>query len=114
MPLRGIDSVTVPGAVDGWAKLHGRFGKLPWDQLFAPAITIARQGVAVPEVIQGYCVSALPWLADDAESQRLYLPKGKPPELGQVFRNPQLAAALSLVATDGPARSTKDRSLRRS
>lgn len=53
MPQEGIDSVTVPGAVDGWAKLHGRFGKLSWSQLFPFAITYARDGYAVPEVIHG-------------------------------------------------------------
>src|SRR5579864_5392035 len=54
MPDAGIDSVTVPGAVDGWAKLHDRFGKLPWKQLFTPAISYARKGYPVPEIIHGY------------------------------------------------------------
>jgi gamma-glutamyltranspeptidase / glutathione hydrolase len=44
MPRVGIYSVTVPGAVDGWAKLHGRFGKLPWRELFQPAMSVAGQG----------------------------------------------------------------------
>src|SRR5579871_516913 len=54
MPQKGIDTVTVPGAVDGWTKLHDRFGKLPWADLFQPAIFYATNGYAVPEIIQGY------------------------------------------------------------
>ncbi len=45
MPQKGIDSVTVPGAVDGWTKLHDRFGKLPWSELFQPAIFYADTGL---------------------------------------------------------------------
>ena len=58
MPEFGIDTVTVPGAVEGWAKLHGRFGKLPWAQLFAPAIFHARNGYPVPEMLHGYWQAA--------------------------------------------------------
>jgi gamma-glutamyltranspeptidase / glutathione hydrolase len=101
MPQKGIDSVTVPGAVDGWAKLHGRFGKLPWADLFQPAIYYATNGYAVPEIIQGYWEDATPGLKSDSESTRVYLPGGKPPALGQIFRNPDLAHALTLIATEG-------------
>jgi gamma-glutamyltranspeptidase/glutathione hydrolase len=52
MATEGIHSVTVPGAVDGWAKMHARFGKLPWRDLFQSAIAYADQGFPVPEVIQ--------------------------------------------------------------
>src|ERR1039457_3273751 len=51
MPQLGIHSVTVPGCVDGWAKLHQKFGKLPWKDLFAPAIYYARNGYPVTEII---------------------------------------------------------------
>src|SRR6266480_3827593 len=51
MPHEGIHSVTVPGAVDGWSKAHERFGRLPWKELFAPAIYYAEHGYAVPELI---------------------------------------------------------------
>ncbi len=101
MPQKGIDSVTVPGAVDGWAKLHGRFGKLPWADLFQPAIYYATNGYTVPEIIQGYWEDAAPGLKSDAESTRVYLPEAKPPALGQIFRNPDLAHALTLIATEG-------------
>ena len=99
MPLTGIDSVTVPGVVDGWTKLHDRFGKLPWAALFAPAITTAEQGYAVPEVLQSYWSPDL--LREDPETSRVYLIDGKAPSIGQLFRNPDLAKALSLIAQQG-------------
>ena len=101
MPQFGIDAVTVPGAVDGWTKLHDRFGKLPWNQLFSSAIAYARDGYAVPEVIHGYWEGAVPNLMTNAESRRVYLPGGKAPAIGQVFRNPELAATLTLIANQG-------------
>src|SRR5215475_6260711 len=51
MPELGIHTVTVPGCVDGWAKLHQRFGKLPWKDIFAPAIYYAKNGFPVSEII---------------------------------------------------------------
>src|SRR6202789_2621093 len=56
MPQKGIDSVTVPGAVDGWTKLHDRFGKLPWRDLFQPAIFYAENGVPIPELVHDYWI----------------------------------------------------------
>jgi gamma-glutamyltranspeptidase/glutathione hydrolase len=54
MPQEGIDSSTVPGVVDGWQKLHDRFGRLPWRGLFQPAIFYATNGYPVPEIIHDY------------------------------------------------------------
>src|ERR1035438_4531897 len=51
MPQEGIQSVTVPGCVDGWSKLHKRFGRLPWSELFQPAIYFAGHGYPVTEII---------------------------------------------------------------
>ena len=101
MPYDGIDSVTVPGAVDGWAKLHGRFGKLPWRDLFQPAIFFAGQGYAVPEIIDDTWKTSRKWLMTNPESQRVFLPGGQAPERGQLFRNPDLARALTLIANQG-------------
>jgi gamma-glutamyltranspeptidase/glutathione hydrolase len=102
MPLAGIDSVTVPGAVAGWKALHGRFGRLAWKDLFQPAILYADEGYPVPEIIAGYWSGSADWLSQDAEAQRIYLPNGKPPVVGQVFQNRDLAKALRLVAQNGP------------
>jgi len=101
MPQSGIDSVTVPGMVDGWTKLHDRFGKLPWRDLFQPAIYFADHGYPVPEVIHDYWQGSLADLAKNPESQRVFLPGGKVPETGQVFRNPEIAQALSRIANEG-------------
>jgi gamma-glutamyltranspeptidase/glutathione hydrolase len=102
MPIAGIDSVTVPGAVAGWHALHERFGHLAWKDLFHSAIFYADEGYPVPEIIAGYWSGSADWLSQDAEAQRLYLPNGKPPSVGQVFQNRDLAKALRLVAQNGP------------
>lgn len=101
IPLRSIDSVTVPGAVAGWNALHARFGKLPLKDILQPAIYYANQGFPVPELDHEYFSEAPQVFADDPEGQRTYLPNGKPPALGEVFRNPNLAKALTLIANSG-------------
>lgn len=102
VPVSGIDSVTIPGAVDGWGKMHKRFGRLPWKDLFQSAIYYAEQGFPVTETIQ------LQWaepsyqstLTDDA-AREVFLPGGKAPEQGQIFRNPGLGRAFRLIAEQG-------------
>jgi len=101
MPQLGIDSVTVPGAVDGWQKLHDRWGKLPWRSLFQPAIFYAGHGYPVPEIIDDYWKLDRYALMQNPESRRVYLPGDKAPERGQVFRNPEIAHALTLIANQG-------------
>ena len=103
MPLDGIHSVTVPGAVDGWAKLHGRFGKLPWKDLFQPAIYFASHGYPVTEIISGAWAMEKKKLSKDVNARHLFLPGGETPKAGQVFRDPQMADALRLIAEQGPA-----------
>jgi gamma-glutamyltranspeptidase/glutathione hydrolase len=101
MPQAGIDSVTLPGAVAGWGALHERFGKMAWKDLFQPAIFYADEGYPVPEIIASYWKDSAETLANDAEARRVYLPGGKPPALGQIFENHDLAKALRLVASNG-------------
>jgi gamma-glutamyltranspeptidase/glutathione hydrolase len=103
MPPAGIDSVTVPGAVAGWHALHERFGRLTWKDLFQSAIFYAEDGYPVPEIIASYWSGSADWIAKDPEGQRVYLPNGKPPAVGQVFQNRDLAKALRLVAQNGAA-----------
>ncbi|HKW18126.1 MAG TPA: gamma-glutamyltransferase [Terriglobales bacterium] len=101
IPLRSIDSVTVPGAVAGWNALHERFGKLPLKEVLQPAIYYASQGFPAGELDSEYFSDAPKVFADDPEGQHTYMPNGKPPALGEIFRNPNLAKALSLIAQQG-------------
>ena len=101
MPEEGIDSVTVPGVVDGWTKLHKRFGRLPWRDLFQPAIYYAEHGFPVSEIIHAWWTGDSEGLRTNPESTRVFLPGGKAPETGQVFRNPDVAHAFRLVADQG-------------
>ena len=98
MPGHGIDSVTVPGAVAGWAAMHKRFGRLPWRDLFQPAIYYAENGYAVPEIIHDAWSNA--YFTD--EGKRVFLPNGHAPELGALFKNPDYARVLRLLAERGP------------
>jgi gamma-glutamyltranspeptidase/glutathione hydrolase len=102
MPQSGILSVSVPGAVEGWKKLHGRFGRLPWQDLFAPAVYYARNGFPVTEIIAEHWKDSEAKLAADAEARRVFLPGGVPPKTGEIFRNPDLARAFELLARLGP------------
>ncbi|HEY1950482.1 MAG TPA: gamma-glutamyltransferase [Bryobacteraceae bacterium] len=103
MPSKGIHSVTVPGAVDGWARMHQRYGKLPWKDLFQSAILYAEKGFPVTEIIQGSWNDpvSLEKLQPGEESSRVFLPGGKPPQVGQLFRNPGMAKAFRLIAEKG-------------
>ena len=101
MPHSGIDTVTVPGAVAGWSKLHERFGRLPWKDLFRPAIFYAQEGYPVPELIHIFWDDAPDVFAQDVEGHRVFLPNGKTPAVGEIFQNHDLAKALRLIASDG-------------
>ncbi len=101
MPVRGIYSVTVPGAVRGWEALHRKLGRLAWAELFRPAIAYARDGFPVTEFISAYWKAGETNLASDPNARRVFLVDGKAPRLGEVFRNPEYAAALELVAARG-------------
>ncbi len=104
MPQQGIHSFTVPGAVDGWWKMHQRYGKLPWKDLFQSAIAYAENGFPVSEAIQESWADPanLPRIKANAESVRVFLPGGKAPLEGDIFRNPGMARAMRLVAEKGP------------
>ena len=85
----GIHSVTVPGAVDGWAKAHQRFGRLAWKDLFSPAIYFAENGYAVPEIVHDFWIIGRARLKQTEEA-RVFLPNRKPPDVGEKFANPNL------------------------
>ena len=103
MPQEGIHSVTVPGCVDGWEKLHRRFGKLPWADLFQPAIYFAEHGYPVTEMIASAWKLEESKLARDRNGQRIFLRDGHAPNTGEIFRNPEMASGLKLIASNGAA-----------
>ncbi len=103
MPSSGIHTVTVPGCVEGWERLHKRFGKLPWKDLFQPAIYYAENGFPVTELIQWDWDNAASKLRDDENARRVFLPSGSAPRVGEIFRNPELAHAFRLIAELGAA-----------
>lgn len=101
MPGHGIHSVTVPGAVDGWSKLLTRFGTKNFSELLAPAIHYAHEGFPVSELVAAYWAESEPDLHNDANAAGAYLVQGHAPRLGEIFRNPDLAHSLELVAEGG-------------
>jgi len=101
MPKDGIQSVTVPGAVEGWSQAHKRFGRLPWKDLFTAAIDYADHGYAVPEIIRAYWLDEEGKLQKTEEARRVFLPGGTVPEVGARFTNPDIAKALRMIAEQG-------------
>jgi len=96
-------SWTVPGTVDGWFELHGLFGRLPMRDLLAPAIRAARDGEPVPQVIAGSWRRGARLFLDKPGFAAVFLPGGKAPAEGEVFRNPALASAYEAIAAGGRA-----------
>jgi gamma-glutamyltranspeptidase / glutathione hydrolase len=97
-PKRGLDSVTVPGAVAGWVALSERFGKLPFADLMQPAIELAERGVAVPVVVQQKWAAATPELQSLPGFADAFLPHGRAPQVGELFRFPAAAKGLRAIA----------------
>jgi gamma-glutamyltranspeptidase/glutathione hydrolase len=97
IPTKGPLSWSVPGCVDGWQVLHQKFGALPLADLLGPSIRYAEDGFPVTEVIAGYWRGArrLPGVA------RPFLPGGKPPLAGEMFKNPDLARTYRAIARGG-------------
>ncbi|MGH9377588.1 MAG: gamma-glutamyltransferase [Terriglobia bacterium] len=101
MPSHGIYTVTVPGCVEGWWKLHQKFGRLPWAELFQPAIYYAKHGFPVAEWDAANWKAWGSVMTHNEEARRVYLPGGKAPGVGEIFRNPEYALALELIAREG-------------
>ncbi|HRM53047.1 MAG TPA: gamma-glutamyltransferase family protein [Ottowia sp.] len=97
-PKRGIDSVTVPGAVSAWVQLNKRFGRLPLADVLAPAIDIAERGYAVPVVVQQKWAAAVPELESQPGFSQAFMPWGRAPQVGELFRFPAAAQALKRIA----------------
>ena len=105
-PQRGWDSVTVPGAVASWVALSQRFGKLPFVDLLAPAIDIAERGYLVPTVVaeKWMLAAQVTDLVSQPGFAQTFLPRGRAPAVGELFRMPAAARMLRAVAeTQGQA-----------
>ncbi len=97
-PKRGIDSVTVPGAVASWVAMSERFGKLPFEDLLQPAIEIAERGYLVPVVVQQKWAAATPELRSQPGFADNFLPWGRAPHVGELFKFPAAAKGLRAIA----------------
>jgi len=101
IPSFGPLPVSVPGAVDGWFELHGRYGHLPMKDILAPAIAYARDGFPVSEVIAHYLESNKKRIGHYPGFAETYMPNGDVPKTGEMFRNPRLANTLEAIAEKG-------------
>jgi len=97
-PRRGWDSATVPGAVAGWVALSKRFGRLPFADLLQPAIAVAERGYAVPVVVQQKWAAAAKLLAAEPGYAEAFMPRGRAPAVGELFRFSAAARSLRLIA----------------
>lgn len=109
LPPVGALPVTVPGTVDAWFAMHKRFGVLPMSDVLAPTITYARQGHPVAPVIAMYLDRALASFEarqkqtpfDFGNARKTWFAAGRAPQAGEVFRNPDLANTLEILAREG-------------
>jgi len=101
MPEQGILSVTVPGALHGWAEMVERYGALTLTDVFEDAIAYAEGGFPVTEVIAGEWKAAENLLRGEQSTTGAYLVKGRAPRAGELFRNKDLARTYRVVARDG-------------
>ena len=102
IPQRGLLTISVPGAVDGWFMLHGKFGHLPMPRLLAPAILYAREGFPVTETIAHDWDRGVKLIGQQPGAfLTTYAPGGRAPAKGEIFKNPDLARTLSLLADQG-------------
>jgi gamma-glutamyltranspeptidase/glutathione hydrolase len=101
MPLRGWHSVTVPGAVSAWVELSNRFGKLPFEKLFEPAIEYARYGFLVsPITAWAWQRSVEIFAGPEFESfRKTFAPDGRAPRAGEKFTMPDHARTLESIAS---------------
>jgi gamma-glutamyltranspeptidase/glutathione hydrolase len=101
MPQQGVNSITVPGAVDGWQKLADKFGRKKLAEDLVAAIRTAQEGFPVPEWDAAYWAGSVNYLRTDEAAAKTYLPEDRAPRVGEVFRNPDLAWSLEQIAQHG-------------
>jgi gamma-glutamyltranspeptidase/glutathione hydrolase len=102
MPPHGPYTVTVPGAVAGWAELLRARGTISLARAVAPAIRFARDGHPVSDIVAEHWERTAARIGQDAPAAALLLPGGRPPRAGEIFRNPELATSLEQIGVEGP------------
>jgi gamma-glutamyltranspeptidase / glutathione hydrolase len=102
MPQRGIHSVTVPGAVHGWSLLLNAYGTMPFRKVLQPAIQYCEEGFPVAELAAQAWRESEAMLKTDEGGSGNYLPNGRPPRAGEIFKNPRMAKTLRRIADEGP------------
>ena len=103
IPQDGPFPVSVPGCVDGWFELHGKFGSLPMTALLEPAIGYAREGYPVTEVIAAGWAGGAKKYQGWPGFKETFMPEGRAPKKGEIFRNPGLARTLERIGEGGRA-----------
>jgi gamma-glutamyltranspeptidase/glutathione hydrolase len=104
VPALGWNSVTVPGAVSAWVELHAKFGKLPFERLFEPAISYGNKGFLVSPTIAEQWAAQVPLFASQPGFAETFMPGGRAPSPGELVTLPDHAATLeAIAATDGEA-----------
>lgn len=101
IPPYGPLPVSVPGCVDGWYEMHEMFGRLPMKDILQPAINYAREGFPVTELIAFYLNAGTRRLMEYPNIKEVYMPEGRSPSKGEVFRNPLLASTLEKIVKGG-------------
>jgi gamma-glutamyltranspeptidase/glutathione hydrolase len=101
IPVQGIDAVTLPGAIDAFCRLNADHGRLPLDQVLAPAIHYADEGIPVAPRVAFDWIDDLPCLQGAA--REFYTLNGQAPGIGQIFRAPGQAEVLRRIAREGRA-----------
>lgn len=101
IPAFGPLPVSVPGAVDGWFELHEKYGSLPMTTILTPAIEYARDGFPVSELIAYYWQMNVERIGKYEGFSDIFMPRGRAPRKGEIFKNPALAATLEKIATGG-------------
>jgi gamma-glutamyltranspeptidase/glutathione hydrolase len=101
MPQTGVNTITVPGTVEGWQKLADKFGRKKLAEDLQPAVQTATNGYPVTEWVAMYWGTNVDYLRGDAEGTKVYLPNDRVPKVGEIFRNADLAWSLQQIAEHG-------------
>ncbi len=101
VPRQSPTAVTIPGAIDAWTRLHADHGRLPFEEILAPAIRYAENGYAITPRVHRDWTREVELLSSDEAAREIFLPQGRAPAIGEVHRQPLLARTLTRIAREG-------------